>query len=132
MNLYLHILLETAWKASIIPLGDDPTFFAMKSFGGYDMWPAFALAVFGGTIGQMFNWWVGRLLIKFPVASTPPRWFPIVKSLFNRYGVFLLVFAWLPLLNLLALAAGFFGTRARIALPLILIGEATHYGWYLI
>lgn len=131
MNHYLPILLETAWKASIIPLGNDPTFFAMKDFGGYNMPLACALAVIGGTTGQIFNWWIGRLLWKFPVMSEPPRWYPEFKRVFNRYGVFFLVFAWAPLFNVLALAAGFSRTRARIALPLLFIGEAAHYGWYL-
>ena len=132
MNLYPPILYESAWAASIIPFGSDPTFFAMKDFGGYNMTLAFALAVAGGTMGQIFNWLFGYALRKLPITAQPPRWYPKLQPLFNRYGIFLLLFAWMPLFNILPVAVGFFGGRARIALPLLFLGEVAYYGWYLI
>src|SRR4051812_27369720 len=63
MTLYLPILFESAWVASIIPLSSEPTFFAMKAFGGFNIGVAFVLAVIGASAGQAFNWAIGRLLI---------------------------------------------------------------------
>jgi membrane protein YqaA with SNARE-associated domain len=148
----MNILLETAWKASIVPLGNDPTFFAMKAFGGYDMRPAFALAVAGASIGQLFNWGLGRLLRSSlrGVAPKPKADDAAIQStsrksgllryarndeltaLFNSYGIFALLFCWVPLCNFVVVIAAFAGAKPKLALPLIIIGEAAHYGWYLL
>jgi len=129
----VNILLESAWKASIIPFGNDATFFAMKSFGNYDMAVPFLLAVIGATIGQMFNWWIGTILLRHKdKLKINEHWYAKVSKLFNRYGVFLLLFSWAPLCNLLVVIAGFVGAKPKIVLPLIIIGQAFNYGRYLI
>ena len=129
-NLYLQGFFESAHTATIIPLASEPTFFAMKAFGGFDMTGAFALAVTGATIGHCFNWWLGKMLRKLP----PPgkgmlseERYQRAKAIFHRYGIWLLFFAWAPMCNFLVVAAGFLDVRPRIALPLIIAGLAVHY-----
>jgi len=132
MENYLHILLESAWVASLIPLGQEPTFFAMRAFGGFDMRPAAVVSVIGATCGQMFNWWVGMQLLRLKQKrSITETWDVKASALFNRYGIYLLVFCWVPLGKLLPLIARFLGARPRTAFALIVVGEIFNYGQYL-
>jgi len=126
---FLPIFIESAWKASIIPFGNDVTFFALKSFGGYDMALPFILAVAGATLGQTFNWCLGHFLISYKDRlNINEQLYSRFATAFNQYGVFLLLFSWAILCNMLVVIAGFVGTKPKIVLPLIIIGQAVHYG----
>ena len=130
---YFNIFLESAWKASIIPLGNDTTFFAMKAFGNYNMTTPFLLSITGAMLGQLFNWLVGRFLVGHKARmKVSDYWQNRVSTLFNKYGIFLLLFSWVPLCNLIVVLAGFVGTRIKIVLPLVMAGQIFYYGCYLI
>jgi membrane protein YqaA with SNARE-associated domain len=135
MNNYVQVLFESAWVATIIPMSAEPTFFAMRGFGGYDMWPAFAMAVAGATGGQLFNWGVGRLLLtlkdKGELNVSEPQ-YQKFSGIFRRYLLFLLVLCWVPLCNIFVVIAGFFNLRMRILIPLILLGNIIRYGQYML
>lgn len=128
----LPILVESTWHASIIPLGNDATFYAMQAFGNYDMKMPVLLAVIGATMGQMFNWMVGEFLLSYKGSlKVDDYWHGRVAALFNKYGIFLLLFSWAPLCNLLVVLAGFVGTKPKIVFTLVLAGQAFNYGRYL-
>ena len=63
------------------------------------------------------------------------KWFPVKKEirekteqLFNRYGVWSLLFTWLPVVgDGIALISGVLRTPIWYFLPLVLIGKATRY-----
>jgi membrane protein YqaA with SNARE-associated domain len=133
MSLYPQLFLECAGRASIVPFISDTTYFAMKSFGGYNMTLALVLAVTGAMLGQSFNLvlgrYIGRLKSDGKLGGMDSLWFNRLQTVFNRYFVFLLLMSWAPLCNLITVAAGMFGTRYKIALPLLLIGEALHYAF---
>jgi membrane protein YqaA with SNARE-associated domain len=133
MTGYFSIFVESVWKASIIPLGNDATFYAMKSFGTFDMTVPFLIAVAGATIGQMFNWAVGEFLLsqksKFNVTD---RWHQRVSTMFNKYGICLLLVSWAPLCNMLVVVSGFVNTKPRTVFILVLAGQIFNYGRYLL
>ena len=127
----LQTFIESAHTASIIPLSSETAYFAMLAFGNYDMAMPFALAVAGATIGQTFNWWLGTVIhtlwLKRKQHPTETQYHKATQF-FSRYGIWLLVFCWMPLLNFVPVIAGFLGTRLKIALPLVAAGLAVHYG----
>jgi membrane protein YqaA with SNARE-associated domain len=135
MDFYLNVFLESAHAASIIPLySSGATFYAMRSFGGFNLPLAAMLAVFGSALGALFNFALGYGLlflyrkknIKFmsnEKYSRASRWF-------FKYGIVLLPLSWLPFFNFLVVAAGFLGVRARVALPLVILGQALYFGYY--
>jgi membrane protein YqaA with SNARE-associated domain len=129
--IYLTLLLECAGHASIIPFISDTTYYAMASFGGYNMALAFALAVAGGTAGQALNLLLGRGLHVLKTRGyflISDRWYARYQPLFSRFGIWLLLLSFLPLFNFFSLLAGFFRTRLPLALTLIAIGQAFNYG----
>lgn len=131
-GIYLSVLFESAWNASIVPFGSDTSFYAMQSFGSYDMTLATALAVGGGVIGQSFNWGLGRLMLMAKERGANvmrAETYEKAQRFFNRYLFFILLLAWLPLLKFTVLAAGFFRVPFKIALPLVAIGYIAHYAF---
>jgi len=135
MPMHYSVFLESLWTASLIPFGNEPAFFAMKSFGGYDMRGPFILAVIGATLGQLFNWLLGKLLLlyghKANLSHNIPRYLQVAHY-FNRYGIWLLIFSWGPMCKLLPLFAGFTGAPWKRVFLLIFIGQVINYGRYFI
>lgn len=128
MNLLPNVFIEATHAASIIPFASEATLYAMQSFGGHNMTTAAAFAFVGAIIGQSFNWGLGKLLMRLPAAPKEHKAFTKGQYLFNRYGFFLLFFAYVPLVNLLVVVAGMFATPLKKALPIIALGLAFNYG----
>lgn len=131
MNLYLQVFLENAHAASVVPMASSAALLAMKAFGGYNMPLAYAIAVAGAVLGQTFNWYVGVLLRKTPVGLLSDERYRHGKMLFHKYGIFLLLLCWAPIMNFVTVAAGFLEVRLKTALPLIILGTAAWFGWLL-
>jgi membrane protein YqaA with SNARE-associated domain len=128
------IFHEALWNASIIPFSHEATLAAMAGFGGFDLTIPTLFAIAGGTLGQMLNLMIGMFVLRFYIAGklhVSEYWYNKCAQLFNKYGVWLLIFSWVSILKILVVFAGFLGTRPRFALPLILIGQVYHYSNYL-
>lgn len=133
MSNYLNVFTESAWVASVIPLGSEPSFFAMAAFGTFSMFPAWVAAVAGGTLGHIFNYCVGRLIAKLSTNTKINNvWLLRLHEYFVKYGVFILLLAWVPMFNMFVVLAGAVKISPRIALPLIIAGLAFHYGMYIL
>jgi membrane protein YqaA with SNARE-associated domain len=129
--LHLQVFYEAAWLASLVPMGNDTAFYAMLSFGGYNMLPAVLIAIAGAVLGQMFNYFLGRGLqnLKYTRNMTLSEDVYVrFEYYFNRYGIYLLVLSWAPLCKLLPLMAGFASAPRLKVLLLISIGYIYHYG----
>lgn len=130
MNNYFDVFIEALWTASIIPMSQEATYVAMRLFGGYNMPLAAALGITGATLGQLFNWWIGKKLVaakdtkKFNVSD---YWYDKISHIFNKYLLFLLLFCWAPLGGILLVIAGFIKTPLRLVLPIILVGNAYYF-----
>lgn len=134
MNLYLQVFGEAAHAASIAPMATQAAYFAMQSFGGYNMQLAWTMATLGACVGHSLNWYLGKLIRQFPVSKkslVTEEKYQRFKALFQKYGIFILLFAWVPLLNMVVVAAGFLEVKFRTTLTLVFIGMAAYYGWFL-
>ncbi len=137
MSAYFDVFIESAITASIIPFGSNPSFFAMLSFGNYNMFLAAILAISGAALGIIFNFILGRFLLSLYQKTNGTIFLPIEKynkflGIFSRYFIVLLPFSWLPMFNFFVFFAGFFQTRAKLALPLAIAGQIGYYCWYLL
>lgn len=91
----------------------------------------FAVATTGNTLGSAVNWLIGRYAASYAGRS----WFPFKKESlergerwFNRYGVWSLLLAWLPVGgDALTAVAGFLRVRFPLFLLLVAIGKAGRY-----
>ena len=136
MSVYIDVFIESVLVSSIIPFMSDPSFSAMRLFGGYNMPLATVIAVFGASLGAVFNFMLGSWVLKLYRKKNDRKYFPIEKynkfrHIFFKYFIILLPFSWVTLLDFLVFFAGFFGVRAKLALSLVIAGQIIHYGWYL-
>ncbi len=131
---YINVLIESATVSGFIPFAHEPTFFAMVGFGGYNLILATAIAVLGAAIGSSFGFIVGVLILKLyrkygNQKHLTAEQYNMASRIFSRFFILLLPFTWLPMLNFLPLIAGFLGQRARIVLPLVIIGKIAYYSY---
>jgi membrane protein YqaA with SNARE-associated domain len=122
------IFLEAAHHASVIPLAAEATIYAMKSFGTTLTAMHIATAIFGALAGQIFNFALGRWVMRLPSSPKNQKGFIILQHYFNRFGFVALVFASASLGNILVVVSGMLGTPVKKALPMILLSYLYYYG----
>jgi len=130
---YATIFLEAARAGFFIPLSHEMTLYAMRGFG-YDMRAACLAAIIGATFGQAVNWTIGSLLNMLPArakATMKASWYARLEIFLRRYGIYLLVLSWVPLMGLFTVVAGMLNVPLKRALPWLLLGEIVHYLWFL-
>ena len=90
-----------------------------------------AAAVVGNVLGGLLNYCAGRYIS----GLAGKTWFPAtaaqldyVGSKFNRYGVWILLLAWLPVVgDVIAVVAGLLRTEIKLFLVLTTIGKFARY-----
>lgn len=105
--------------------------FAGMLAAGYDPLNLWLWATAGNTLGAAVNWLLGRYLLHFQER----RWFPFkvdtlgrAQTWFQRYGVWSLLFAWLPIGgDALTFIAGVMRVRFPIFFVLTGIGKGARY-----
>ena len=94
-------------------------------------WLLLLVATVGNTLGSVINWLLGRAIERF----RDRRWFPIspaqyesASRAFQRFGMWSLLFAWLPFVgDPLTVAAGALRVPFLRFLVLVAIGKAARY-----
>lgn len=131
MTPLLFLFLLSFLAATILPVSSEVVLYALLGSGA-PVLPLFLVAATGNTLGAAVNWGLGRYLLHYRDRS----WFYFnVKQIdsaqrwFQRYGVWSLLFSWLPLGgDVLTLVAGVMGVRFWLFLLLVGIGKSLRYG----
>ena len=129
MNLWV-LFFSAFGAATILPFYSEITLAVLLS-RGEDNLLLWSVATAGNSLGATVNWGLGRYLSHFEHKS----WFPfkekkMAKSRvwFQRYGVWTLLFAWLPIVgDLLTFIAGSLRVRFAWFLLLTTIGKGARY-----
>ena len=98
---------------------------------GYSAFWVWLVATVGNSLGSAVNWVLGRYLTRFE----DRRWFPFKpeslhrgQAWFQKYGVWSLLFAWMPLVgDALTFIAGVMRVRFSLFLLLTAIGKGARY-----
>ena len=117
--------------ATLIPFSSELALLALLAAGG-DPFPLWVAATAGNTAGSVVNWGIGRYLLHF---RDHPR-FPVsgealdrYQHWFNRFGVWSLLFAWLPAGgDVLTFIAGIMRVRLPLFVLLVGLGKGLRYG----
>jgi membrane protein YqaA with SNARE-associated domain len=139
---YSGLFLSAFLAATILPMSSEAVLAGLIAAGTGNPAALFVVATIANTLGSVVNWLIGRGIEQF--RDRP--WFPVGKDRYDaacrrfaRYGLWSLVFAWLPFVgDPLTVAAG----ALRVPLPrfviLVGLGKAARYativagiGWWI-
>ncbi len=103
----------------------------MQVSGGFPVAGLLAAASLGNILGAVANWALGRFCLHWQ----DRKWFPVkprelarASAWFNRYGIWSLLLAWVPIIgDPITLAAGVLRTRFLPFLLLVAISKTGRY-----
>ena len=78
--------------ATLVPMGSEPTVFAVIKANDALFWSAIAVATVGNTLGGVLDYWIGYGASKTFDQERSSRWFHWLE----RYGAKTMLLAWLP------------------------------------
>lgn len=125
------VFLTAFLSATLIPGVSEAVLVATLLGGSADPVLLVLAATVGNTAGAVLNWLLGRFLGHLSERS----WFPVSPSVlekagvfFRKYGVWSLLFAWLPFIgDPLTLLAGILKVPLFLFIVLVLIGKTARY-----
>ena len=131
MEGYLGLFVSALLAATILPFSSEAVLVGLMAAGHYDAIGLWALASLGNVLGACINWGLGRFCLHWQ----DRRWFPVSRDQLDRagtwvsrYGVWSLLFAWLPVIgDPLTFAAGIMRVDFRLFVVLVAIGKAGRY-----
>lgn len=128
---YPGLFLSSLLAATLVPFSSEVLLAGMLAAEEFD--PALLLlaAATGNTLGSVTNWILGRFCLHWQ----DRRWFPLgpdklaqAQVRFARWGVWSLLFAWLPLVgDPLTFAAGVLRVNFWAFVVLVGIGKTARY-----
>jgi membrane protein YqaA with SNARE-associated domain len=128
---YLGLFLTAFLAATIVPFSSEALLVGMRVSEAFSVGGLLVAASLGNTLGAVVNWGLGRFCLHW----RDRRWFPVkpkeldrASAWFNRYGIWSLLLAWVPVIgDPITLAAGVL--RARF-LPFLLLVAISKTGRY--
>ncbi|GAB2788427.1 YqaA family protein [Halomonas shantousis] len=130
MTGYLGLFVSSFVAASLLPFYSEVALVGL-AHAGYDAFALLAVATAGNTLGAALNWVMGRYLEQYKER----RWFPFkphklgrAQHWFNRFGVWSLLLAWLPVGgDALTFIAGLMRVSFPLFFVLTAIGKGARY-----
>lgn len=128
---YVVMLASGFGAATLLPVPSEVVLAAQIKAGSASVSGLVAAATVGNVGGALLNWWIGGWLRRYEGRS----WFPFTPEaiaratlLFRRWGVWTLLFSWLPVVgDPLTLVAGILRVPLAAFIPLVTIGKAARY-----
>ena len=123
---YLDIFIGCFLAATVVPFASDALLVGMLLAGG-DVWMTVACASAGNWLGGLTTYGIGRI----GKWEWIEKWFKVQpekleqqKEKVDRYGIWLALLAWVPIVgDLITLALGFYKARPFGTMVLLLVGK---------
>lgn len=128
---YLGLFTSAFLAATVLPMSSEAVLAGMSVAGTYQTAILLTAASTGNTLGSAVNWVLGRFCLHWK----DRKWFPVgpdgldrATRWFNRYGLWSLLLAWLPMIgDPLTLIAGVLRVNFWIFLILVAISKTSRY-----
>ncbi|MEC8444345.1 MAG: VTT domain-containing protein [Pseudomonadota bacterium] len=125
---HIALFVLSFLAGSVLPLGSEWYVWQLLT-DGHAMLGVVIVATLGNTLGGVLTWWLGaRGREVWLRRHQDSRRFLWASTLFRRYGIWSLLFSWLPLIgDVLVALAGASGAGWRFATLLMLLGKGARY-----
>lgn len=123
---YLGLFISSFLSSTIIPFSSEIVLLALLSLG-YDVWISVIIATLGNSIGGMTSYGIGYLgkwewIEKY--FKTPRSKIENFKSRIDKWGSFVGILAWLPIIgDVIAIGLGFFRINPYLSCLWMFIGR---------
>ena len=133
---YLGLFVGTFLAATIVPFSSDALYLAILA-ATKDPMGCLIAGTLGNWLGSVASYWIGWIA-KWEWIE---KWFKVKhetlqkqKVRIDKYGAWLALLAWVPLIgDLLAIALGFYRTRPALTMVLLLVGKFVRFlAWNMI
>lgn len=116
-------------SATIAPGGSEVVLAYLVRQGHHQTVQLLAIATLGNTLGALTTWALGALAAKkFPATALLPKDKQKALGLLQKYGVWALLFSWLPIIgDALCFAGGWLRLALGSACLLIMLGKLGRY-----
>tara|TARA_B100000767_G_scaffold273429_1_gene303518 strand:- start:2290 stop:2703 length:414 start_codon:yes stop_codon:yes gene_type:complete len=129
--IYLSLFVVSFLSATIFPASSELTLIGLISMNTYNTFSLLSAASLGNIMGSALNWFLGFYLLKY----INKKWFPFsqdqidrASSWFKRFGIWSLLFAWLPFIgDPLTLIAGILRIKFIFFIILVGVGKILRY-----
>lgn len=132
LSAYVGLFFSAFIAATLLPMGSEAVMAGLL-LNDYPFWPIVLTATAGNVLGSMVNYGLGQGL-RIGAEQLNQRQQRRLASLakaeqwFARYGVWSLLFAWLPIIgDPLTLVAGFVRVKFWLFTLLVTLGKFTRY-----
>lgn len=123
---YWGLFVGSFLASTLIPMSADVLLIGILALGG-NIWACLWIATIGNWLGGLTSYWIGWI----GKWEWIEKWFRVKeeqlirqKHKIDKYGVFLALFTWLPLIgDLLALALGFYKVKPHSSAFYMLLGR---------
>lgn len=128
---YGGLFFSAFLAATLVPGSSEALLTGFILAGRGEPWLLLTIATIGNVLGSLANWICGRFFAAFRDRS----WFPVSQrrydqatGWFRRYGLWSLLFAWVPIVgDPLTVAAGALRVRLLPFLVLVTMGKLGRY-----
>lgn len=119
--------------STLFPMGSEVVLIALLD-QGYNTLLLWLVATSGNTLGSCINYAIGYWASDYVNNKYQnSRSWQQGQYLYNRYGIWSLLFAWLPIIgDPLTLIAGLARTRFKLFLILVAIGKGSRYAFLIV
>lgn len=125
---YIGLFFSALIASTLLPMGSEIVLLALLDQGSnaFILW---GVATLGNSLGSCINYALGfwasdYINNKYRATKSWQQ----AKTLYNRYGIWSLLFAWLPIIgDPLTLLAGLAQTHFRLFVLLVVIGKGARY-----
>jgi membrane protein YqaA with SNARE-associated domain len=128
---YAGLFLSAFLAATLIPGSSEAVFVGLLVAERGEPWALLGVATVANVLGSVANWLCGRFLAQFRDRA----WFPVSPrrydqaiAWYGRYGIWSLVFAWVPIVgDPLTVAAGALRTPLTGFVLIVAAGKLARY-----